>query len=532
MLLKNGKIYVERGTFVRDLLIEDGMIVKAGELDNIDDEEVIDLEGRTVVPGFNDSHLHLIMNGYNLNQPDLKSAKSLEDLIDKCRRFIEENPETVKNGMFASGWNQDFFLEDKRIPTRFDMDRISTEIPVVLRRTCAHIACANTLAVKKLGIDGSSEQFDGGRFTLGEDGEPDGVFYEGAVKMIMGVIQKPDMTAARKFMLDSMNNAVSLGVTSVQSNDLGTFYPNTPVLREMIDSAFSDGVCPVRYHYQAAYPTPDDFLKDCEAGLFSGSYRDSLGTVTMGDLKLFKDGTLGARTALMTEDYADMPGEKGTEVLSDEDLCRYIDIAEKYGVRICIHTIGDEAARRTIDCFERHMTRGNPLRHGIIHYQITDREIIEKTVTLGLGVQYQPIFLNYDMHIVESRVGKELASTSYAFGTFSRLGGDMSFSTDCPVESLNPFTNIYSAVTRKDLSGYPEEGWNPGECLDVETCIDAYTVGSARCQFQENYKGRLKEGFAADLTVLDKDIFTCDPMEIKDIRPVMTISGGRIVYRR
>ena len=532
MLLKNGKIHIERGVFARDLRTEDGIIAEVGDLEAVPGEEIIDLEGRTVVPGFNDSHLHLIMNGYNLNQPDLKSARSVDDLIEKCRSFIRENPETVRNGMFASGWNQDLFEEDRRIPTRQDMDRISTEIPVVLRRTCAHIACANTLAVKMLGIDSGSEQFEGGRFTVGPDGEPDGIFYEGAVKMIMGVIPKPDMKAARKFMLDSMHNALSMGVTSVQSKDLGTFYPNTPALREMIDSAFRDGLCPVRYHYQAAYPSPDDFLKDCEAGLFDGKYRESLGTVTMGDLKLFKDGTLGARTALMTDDYADMPGEKGTEVLSDEDLCRFIDIAEQYGGRICIHTIGDEAARRTLACFEKHMTRGNPLRHGIIHFQITDRGKIEKTVGLGLQVQYQPIFLNYDMHIVESRVGKQLASTSYAFGTFSRLGGDMFFSTDCPVETLNPFNNIYSAVTRKDLSGNPDGGWNPGEQLDVETCIDAYTLGSARCQFQEEYKGRLRKGFAADMAVLDRDIFTCDPVEIKDIRPCMTIAGGRIVYTR
>ena len=157
MLLKNGKIYIERGVFARDLRTEDGIIAEVGDLEAVPGEEIIDLEGRTVVPGFNDSHLHLIMNGYNLNQPDLKSARSVDDLIEKCRPFIRENPGTVRNGMFASGWNQDLFEEDRRIPTRQDMDRISTEIPVVLRRTCAHIACANTLAVKMLGIDSGSD---------------------------------------------------------------------------------------------------------------------------------------------------------------------------------------------------------------------------------------------------------------------------------------------------------------------------------------------------------------------------------------
>lgn len=136
------------------------------------------------------------------------------------------------------------------------------------------------------------------------------------------------------------------------------------------------------------------------------------------------------------------------------------------------------------------------------------------------------------MHAVISRCGEELSSTSYAFGTMARLNAKVSYGTDCPVEDCNPFPNIYSAVTRKDKNGWPEGGFFPKECVDVYTAIDAYTAGSAYAQFMENEKGRIKPGFMADMVMLDKDIFTCDPMEIRDILPVMTIVGGEIVYER
>ena len=158
--------------------------------------------------------------------------------------------------------------------------------------------------------------------------------------------------------------------------------------------------------------------------------------------------------------------------------------------------------------------------------------LLERIVKDDILALYQPIFLDYDMHAVISRCGEELSSTSYAFGTMARLNAKVSYGTDCPVEDCNPFPNIYSAVTRKDKNGWPEGGFFPKECVDVYTAIDAYTAGSAYAQFMENEKGRIKPGFMADMVMLDKDIFTCDPMEIRDILPVMTIVGGEIVYER
>lgn len=171
------------------------------------------------------------------------------------------------------------------------------------------------------------------------------------------------------------------------------------------------------------------------------------------------------------------------------------------------------------------------MRHALVHCQITDKPLLERIAKLGILAMYQPIFLDYDMHVVEDRCGKEMASTSYAFKTLKELGGNISYGTDSPVESPNPFPNIYSAVTRKDSKGMPEDGFYPDECVDIYDAVDAYTYGSAYAEFMEDKKGRIKEGYYADMVVLDRDIFTVEPMEIRDIMPVLTMVGGKIVYK-
>ena len=178
------------------------------------------------------------------------------------------------------------------------------------------------------------------------------------------------------------------------------------------------------------------------------------------------------------------------------------------------------------------MDGDNTLRHALVHCQSTDREILDRIVEKDIYVMAQPIFIDYDMTILEKLCGKELASTSYNFGTLLREGAHLSYGTDCPVEDCNPFDNLYMAVTRKDRNGNPEGGFFPAECVDVETAVDAYTLESARNEFQEDRKGRLKPGYYADLVVLDRDIFTVDPIEIREILPVMTMVGGKIVYTR
>ena len=537
-LLFNGKIYLEREKFAEAVLIEDGIILKTGTTADLEKEagdscEKIDCKGKTVVPGFNDSHLHLLSFGQGLSNVNITGCSSIEEMIERCKNFIAEHPERVKIALRSSGWNQDLFEKEKRIPTRHDLDKISTEIPVILERICGHILTTNTKAIEMLGLDENSPQYPGGTFEKESSGYPNGVFTENACHFVKQLVPKASIEEYEVMLMEAMKYAAAHGVTSVHSNDIGIVAEDKDVLFNMLHRVFNDGKALLRYHHQVCFNDLEKFKEYIEKGEYAkGKYPED-SWLTLGPLKLFKDGSLGARTALMSSDYKDAPGVRGEVWMSEETMLEYCRLADKAGMQVVTHVIGDQAVRDTVKCYKSVFRDGkNPLRHELIHCQITDREILKEIAENEILVSYQPIFLDYDMHVVEDRCGKELASTSYAFNTMEKLGGHVSYGSDCPVEMCNPFPNIYSAVTRKDSKGWPENGFYPEECVDIYTAVDAYTAGSAYAQFMENKKGRIKAGYYADLVILDRDIFTVDPMEIRDIQAELTMVGGKIVYKK
>lgn len=537
-LLYNGKVYLEREKFAEAVLIKDGIIAKTGTTEELmklagEDCEKIDCKGKTAVPGFNDSHMHLLMFGQGLTQVDITGVTSIDEMIERCKKFMKDYPERVAHGMHAAGWNQDYFAESKRIPDRHDLDKISTEIPIILERVCGHILTTNTKAIEMLGLTVDSPQWPGGTFEKEENGYPNGVFTENACNYVKTLAPKITIKEYEEMLMVAMKYAVAHGVTSVQSNDVGTAAGDPGIYFNMFHKVFDEGRGLLRYHHQVCFNEVEDFKKYVENGEFAkGKYPED-SWLTLGPLKLFKDGSLGARTALMRDDYKDAPGVKGEVWITEEDMLEYCKIADKAGIQVVTHVIGDRAIKDTMKCYESVFRNGkNELRHGLIHCQITDKPMLEEIAEKGILVFYQPIFLDYDMHIVEDRCGKELASTSYAFNTMEKLGGYVSYGTDCPVESCNPFPNIYSAVTRKDSKGDPADGFYPDECVDIYTAVDAYTIGSAHAQFMENKKGRIKEGYYGDIVLLNKDIFTVNPMEIREMEAEMTMVGGKIVYRK
>ncbi|MCL2548982.1 MAG: amidohydrolase family protein, partial [Symbiobacteriaceae bacterium] len=215
-----------------------------------------------------------------------------------------------------------------------------------------------------------------------------------------------------------------------------------------------------------------------------------------------------------------------------ETMDRFCQIADAHNIQAVTHVIGDLAADETLDSYAKILRNGaNPLRHGLIHLQISDTPILERIAAYGVTVHYQPVFLQYELHIVEQRVGKELASTSYAFGQADRLGIHVAYSSDAPVEDCNPLPNLYCAVTRQDFKGNPPGGFAPHQKVDLSTAIDAYTIGSAYCEFAENNKGRLRPGWLADITVLDRDIFDLAPDVLLETKVALTVVNGRIVYQ-
>lgn len=526
-ILKNGKIYVEKNIFAEALLIEDGIIKDLGsneEISLLATDKIVDLEGKTVLPGLNDSHLHLVGVGSFMNICVLTSARSIDDIIRLGQEFLANKSDLT--ALVGRGWNQDYFTSgEKRMPTRYDLDKISREIPIVFVRVCGHMASGNSKAFELLEID-ENTRLDGGVIELGTDGKPSGVVSENAVGFLSSVIPAKTKKDIENEFLKAAELAISLGITSVQSCDSMDEDPR--MIFEIIHDIYKNKKTQLRYGHQFNFQDINDFRDYLDSEFVSGEYDEKF--LSKGALKLFIDGSLGARTALMLDDYKDAPGRKGVEVLTVEQLDAICSLAAEKGVRIITHAIGDGAVEMILNAYEKVLVNGeNPLRHGIVHCQITNMEQLERIAKLNIPVIYQPIFLDYDLNIVEDRVGEELASTSYAFNSLYKLGAPISFSTDAPVENCNPWYNLYSAVNRMTLDGKPKGGFYPNEKMDLQDAIDCYTYGSAYNEFKEDFKGRLKAGYVADLIVLDRDIFTINPEEIKDIIVEKIIIDGSFI---
>ena len=527
-ILKNGKIYIEKNIFREAILIDNGLVKEIGTNEEILKNpcyNIIDLQGKTVLPGLNDSHLHLYQVGEAMSSCNLVPAKSIDDVIKIGKKFLEEN-EGIRF-IKGRGWNQDYFTSgESRLLNRFDLDKISTEIPIVFDRVCGHVVTGNTKALEILSIN-ENVTVEGGEIYLGEDGKPNGIFTENATALLKYFNPKKNENDIEREFLKAANYALSLGITSVQSCDIMS--KDFQSMFKAIHNIYDNKKTKLRYSHQFNFQDINDFKSYLKTEFKTGQYDEKF--LSKGVLKLFKDGSLGARTALMLDDYADAPGTRGVSALSDKQLQKLCNLATENGITVITHAIGSGAVESVINAYEGTMKNGeNNLRHGIVHCQITNMDQLNRIAKLNIPVMYQPIFLDYDTKIVEARVGKDLAKTSYAFNTLYQLGVPVSLGTDAPVEPCRPFPNIYCAVNNLDLDGNPKGGFNPNEKMSVEDAIDAYTIGSAYNEFKEDFKGRLKPGYVADLIVLDRDIFTIDPIKIKDIKVEKTMINGDFVH--
>ncbi|WBW50632.1 amidohydrolase family protein [Peptoniphilus equinus] len=534
----NAKIYVERDHFEDTLVVEDGIITDVGTYDqfktltNVPDVTVINCQGQTMIPGLNDSHLHFMQTAEVLNQVDIEGVPSIDEMIARCKAFIHDHPDRVRNGLHAIGWNQDLFEDNDRMPNRYDLDAISTDIPIVLERICGHIVSSNSKVLELLEAQHGADFFADSNFVKDDHGNLLGIYTEHACIHAKDFIPDFTMAERREMIIDTMHRAVALGLTSVQSNDVGTTFSDAPAAFALFKDIYAKGEAPLRYRHQVCFNQVEDFEDYIATEWSCGDYpKDSW--LQLGPLKLFRDGSLGARTALMRDDYLDDPGNHGLEWVSVPTMTSFCKMAAEHGIQVITHVIGDKAIEDTVNVYAATFeSKDNPYRHTLVHCQITDRPLLERIAKLNIGVMAQPIFLDYDMKIVENRCGKDLAATSYAFKSLKELGAHVAYGTDCPVESFDPFMNLYMAVTRQNKKGEPKGGFYPQECVDIYDAIDAYTYESAYLEFEEERKGRLKPGYYADFVLLDQDIFAIDTNAIKDVRPTLTVVGGKEVYKK
>jgi predicted amidohydrolase YtcJ len=544
----NAKVYLERGYFAEAVLVHSGKIVAVGDNETIRSQAPgvgkIDAGGGLLLPGFNDSHLHLHDFGRNIHRIQAYGVSSIDELVARGRDLIDRIKPPKGSVVSGTGWNQDLFTGDKRLPNRHDIDRISTEHAVVISRVCGHSLCCNSLALKMAGI--TRDYAANGHIEPDENGEPLGIAGEGAaLYKIRDIIPPFNQEQIEEQLLYAARHALKNGLTSAGSRDI--IEGNYQSIVDAYIKLFTEDDLHLRISLQCTIESDAVFNEFIKRGWITGS---SMGHpyLTMGASKLFADGSLGSRTAYMREPYMDAPyidasymgasymgapSTRGYQIHPQEELDALALKNHKNGFQVIIHAIGDAAIEEVLNSFAK-ATGGhsNKLRHGIVHCQITDLPLLRRMADNDILAFMQPIFLTHDLYIIENRVGKELASTSYALATMHKLGVKAVYGTDSPVESMSPIECIDCAVNRHDVAnGYPEEGFYPGECVDVYPAVDAYTLGGAYAEFAENNKGRSKPGYLADMTLLDRDIFTIPRKEIRRARVLWTMVGGVMAYR-
>jgi predicted amidohydrolase YtcJ len=523
----NGNIItLEENKTAEAFSVRDGKFAAVGSNEDIinrkqPNEEVIDLEGKTIVPGFNDSHMHFLNYAVFKGRVNLSQIDSIEAMIEKTKEYIVKNNIPKEEWIVSRGWNHNHFKED-RLPNRFDLDKISTDHPIFFSRVCGHIGVANSKALELVSVTGVTDDPEGGVIDK-YNGEPTGILRENALGFIFDNIPAMTKEEIKKNLKSAFKDAISCGLTTIHSDDMGTA-GDLKILIEAYRELESEGMLPLRFVLQINLFNKK-LIEDAMAlGVKS---RTGSSRLSIGLLKLYQDGSLGGRTAAMESPYEDTD-TNGVTIYTQAELDELVLAAEEAGFQIGIHAIGDRAMRMILDSYEKVKNKypNRDLRSIIIHCQFTNKELLKRFKALGVIANVQPSFVMTDYPIVEKAVGSKRAEESYNWKSMLDMGLRVSFSSDAPIENFNPIYGIYAAVTRKDLNGNPKEGWHKDQVLTVEDALKAFTLGSAYMNFEENIKGSITPGKFADFTVLSHNILTIESGRIKDIKVLETYVDG------
>jgi len=484
--------------------------------------DVIDADGRRVVPGFNDAHVHFLDGGQQLDNVDLKDAATPQEFASR----IAGKARQTSRGEWVLGGNWD----DQRwnppvLPTRELIDRLTGDTPVFVSRYDGHMALANSTALRLAGVTAATKDPPGGAVVRDAAGNPTGVLKDAAMSYVTRVI--PPLTRERRerAIARALEYARSVGITSVQ--DMNPSYDDMAVYADLA----ARRALTTRIY---AAPMETDWRDQAKIGVIRAFGSPVL---RIGALKGYADGSLGSTTAYFFEPYLDAPNTRG--LLSDEmqpvdGMRQRMISADKAGLQLCIHAIGDAAISQTLDLFADVIRANGPRdrRLRIEHAQHIARKDFSRFAEMHVIASVQPYHAIDDGRWAERRIGPERIKTTYAFRTLLDAGVRLAFGTDWTVAPLNPMWTLYAATTRATLDGKHPDGWLPEQKLSIEEALAAYTAGSAYAEFQEHDKGTIARGMLADLVVLSDDILAIPPARIKDVTVVTTIMGGKVVYQR
>lgn len=525
-------VYTGQLPLMEAFSVEDGVFDRVGtdaEAALWEADARVDLMGRFVCAGFNDSHMHVLNYGQSLTMAPLYAhTGSLQDMIACLRQHLELHPVEPGQWLTGRGWNQDYFSDADRMPNRYDLDQVSTQVPILAVRACGHAIAINSKAIEVIGLTADTPQVDGGEIVM-ENGQPNGVLLDNAMDYVYDKLPAPSAMMLKDMLRQAMQSLNRYGVTSAQTDDYCVF---AGAGWEMVNQAYREleeaGEMTVRIYEQSNFTSCGALREFVEAGNVTGVGSDWF---RIGPLKMLGDGALGAHTAYLSIPYADAPETRGIPVFSQEVFDEMIGYANAHGMQTAVHAIGDACLDRVLNAMEKALAehpRGDH-RHGIVHCQITRPEQLERLAKLKAHIYMQSIFLDYDTKMVESRVGPERAATSYSWKSLQNMGCSVSNGTDCPVELPFALGSIQCAVTRQPLDASLPP-YLPEQAFTVTEALDSYTSGSAYASFEESRKGKILPGMLADFVVLGQNPLETDIQKIKDIPVLATYVGGKRVF--
>ncbi len=530
-----GRVFTGSLPLQEAFLVEDERFLCVGTNEEIlamkqPDDEAVPLGDCFVCAGFNDSHMHLVNYGHAMEQCDLtRATDSLQSLQNALRIFDEMHPGGSEDWLSGRGWNQDLFLPETGIPTRLDLDAVTTARPICIVRCCGHCLIVNTRALELLGLDENTPIPEGGAADRDENGRLTGVFRDMAMSLVYSRLPAPSRNDLKRKIRKACRALNQVGVTSCHSDDLCVFDAVTwQEVLEAFREVKEEGGLTVRVNEQSQLTDLAQLQDFLDSGLTTGVGDEWF---RIGPLKMLGDGSLGARTAYLSGEYADEPGEKGLAIFTQEQFDEMIALANRHHMSAAVHAIGDGILDRVLNAYEaafREYPREDH-RSGVVHVQLTRPDQLERMKKLNLHSYVQTIFLDYDSHIVRERAGEELAASSYAFRTLRAGGGHVSNGTDCPVEWPDPMRGVQCAVTRQPLDASLPP-YRPEEAYSVEEALQIYTWEGAYASFEEAFKGRIAPGMAADFVILSADPFETPSQELALIRTLRTFLAGKCVY--
>ncbi|MBW3566389.1 MAG: amidohydrolase [Proteobacteria bacterium] len=510
------------------LAVRDGRIVAVGDDTDVlqligEGTQVIDLEGAVVYPGFTDSHVHLRGVGERELAFNLEGISGISELQERLAAEVAKRQ--PGDWILGRGWIETHW-QPSRFPTREDLDVVAPNNPVALTRADGHALVANSRALEIAGIGPDTQAPFGGEILRDDNGKPTGMLVDNAMDLLADVMPESDI-APRQALVTGAERSARLGWTGLQI--AGNDWEEAMLLRDLV----KEGAIPVRIYNAIRGPSPS-----ARQLLESGArIAESDGRFTLRTIKVSVDGALGSRGAALLEEYADAD-TTGLITWREEDLLPLYESALREGIQVETHAIGDRANRFVLDLYEKVFAavpererKVHPPRWRIEHAQVLAESDIPRFAELGVIPSMQASHAIGDLHFAPDRLGEERLSGAYAWRRLRDTGVIIPGGSDAPVEQGDPRIEYYAMVARRDLSGEQGENWHPEQALSREEALLSLTAWPAYAAFEEDTRGSIAVGKRADFTILGKDITRIPEAEIPSTAIVMTIVGGRIVYR-